>query len=161
METTQKIAYFKAFLFELLKWNEEINNINNDFSKLKVLKLFFLWVSKNNQNIENFKFLSWNLWPVEKDIYDAIKNDALKDDFIVSNSCTTKINKDFIPKWDAKEFGEYTVQTLKEQNPELINLPAYTLVDITHKWDCWKLTQAFWIDVISSHLILSEEWYFA
>jgi len=39
----EKIKYFEAFLYELLKWYQEEKKSNiNDLSILKVLKLLFL-----------------------------------------------------------------------------------------------------------------------
>ena len=66
----EKIKYFEAFLYELLKWyKEEEKTDNNNLSRLKVLKLLFLWVSKNKEKLDIFNnFASWKLWPVEKNI---------------------------------------------------------------------------------------------
>ena len=72
----EKIKYFEAFLYELLNWyTEEEKTDNNNLSRLKVLKLLFLWVSKNKEKLDIFNnFASWKLWPVEKNIYDVIQN---------------------------------------------------------------------------------------
>lgn len=157
----KKRKYFEAFLNELLKWYQEENwnRVENNLSKLKVLKLLFLGVSKNKEALVIFnKFQAWDLWPVEKDIYDEIKNNTLEK-FIVDNIKTT-IRSD-IQFWvDETSFAKETITFLKNKNANLINLSASSLVDITHKWNCWDLAKSFDFDIIFPSLILSEDWYY-
>lgn len=159
----EKIKYFEAFLYELLKWyKEEEKTDNNDLSRLKVLKLLFLWVSKNKEKLDIFNnFVSWKLWPVEKNIYDVIKNNSLNFFEVNSNDTTLKIPFEEIKieeKYikNAKEIIDF----LKKKNKDLINYSAITLVDITHKWDCWKLSQKMGISLMSKDLILLDNWFF-
>ena len=156
-----KNKYFEAFVYELLNWyNETINNKENDLSILKILKLLFLSVSWDDKKLDIFdNFVAWELWPVERDIYTLLKNNSIKT--IQTTNKSTKIiweknnlDKKYIEAW--KEMVNY----LKQKNPKLINYSASTLVDITHKWNCWKLTKEYSISKIEKKLILSEEWYF-
>lgn len=162
MESINKKECFETFLEELLKWHKEsTKSDDNDLSKLKVLKLLFLWVSKDKELLNIFNnFVSWELWPVEKDIYDDIINDELEYYKVTNNNLVLKIAK--IKNTDkSKEIAKKILENLKKQNIDLIKFSASYLVDITHKWSCWKLTQSFWIDKISSDLILSEKGYFS
>lgn len=152
---------FEAFIYELLNWyNETTNKQENDLSLLKVLKLLFLSVSWDDEKLDIFdNFVAWELWPVERDIYNLLKNNSIETIKITNQS--TEINwkksdleKVYIEIW--KEMVNY----LKQKNPKLINYSASTLVDITHKWNCWKLTKDYGISKIEKKLILSEEWYF-
>lgn len=161
MENINKKEYFEAFLEELLKWYKETKKSdNNDLSKLKVLKLLFLWVSKDQELLNIFdNFVSWELWPIEKDIYDDLGN---LNNFIVSNEKTT-IKDSWYIKIDEKNkaIWKKIIESLKKHNIDLIIYSVSRLVDITHKWNCWNITQSFKITNIPTNLILSEKWYFS
>lgn len=156
----EKIKYFEAFLYELLKWYQEEKKSNiNDLSILKVLKLLFLWASLSKETLNIYdNFVSWELWPVEKDIYNSIKSWEIES-FNITNK-NTEIIKSIkcIDKY--QEQASKMISYLKKKNPNLILYSASTLVDITHRWNCWKLTRNYKIDKIESSLILAEEWYF-
>lgn len=161
MTNISKNMLFEALVFKLIEWYKQTSwKTSNDLSKLKLLKLLFLWVAKNKDYLKEFKFYSWDLWPVEKDIYQSIKNGDISN-FRIDNSNTTPLINNYTPYWEAKEFAESTVKYLKSENPSLILLWAYDLVHITHKWNCWNLTQNFGIEEISENLILSEQWYYS
>ena len=158
----KKVEYFNAFLIELLKWYKEENaGEKNDLSKLKVLKLLFLWASKNEKALDVFdKFVAWDLWPVEKDIYISIKEKNSDLYFEVTNSSSSKI-EDWTVSVEAKEVAIEMINFLKDMNENLIRESASSLVDITHKWNCWDIARSFDMVKISKNLILSEEWYFS
>lgn len=158
----KKIEYFNAFLFELLNWyKNDVNKDDNDLSKLKVLKLLFLWVSKNKVALDIFdNFVAWDLWPVEEDVYKAIKDNCLCN-FCVSNSSLTLNNEKCDISEEAIVMAKYIIEFLKEKNSNLIKLSASSLVDITHKWNCWDIARSFGLLNIPANLILSEEWYFS
>lgn len=104
-KNNSKNRIFQCLLEELLNWySNEIDDKKNDLSKLKVLKLLFLWVSKNEEYLKVFdNFVAWDLWPVEKDIYVAIKSNKLGA-FNLSNFNLEKEQEvDFWEK--AKEFS--------------------------------------------------------
>jgi hypothetical protein len=59
-----KIEYFDVFTQELSDWYiEEYGSLdNNDLSKLKILKLLFLGVAKNDNFLDIFNnFVAWDL----------------------------------------------------------------------------------------------------
>ncbi len=162
MNNNKKKELFEAFLLELLEWYKEkwLDVDNNDLSRLKVLKLLFLGVSKNKKALDIFNnFQAWALWPVEKDIYDLIKKDKLDIGIINNVNLKLKNRKKNFSK-DIKELAKDIVNTLKEKNNNLIKLSASTLVDITHKWNSWELSRSFNMDKISKKLILEDDWYF-
>jgi uncharacterized phage-associated protein len=128
---------------------------------LKVLKLLFLWVSKDENSLSIFNnFMAWDLWPVEKEVYEAIKWDTLgfgtvdNNHFELTNSSVTSSE-------EAEEFASKVIEFLKHKNTNLIRLSASSLVDITHKWDCWIVARMFWNDTISKKLILSSKRYYS
>lgn len=158
-----KIKIFEAFVFELLKWykKEKGDYRNNDLSKLKTLKLLFLWVSRDKELLKIFNnFQAWTYGPVEKDIYDAIvgKGEGLTF-FEVTNSKTIKKPLKVQIDADNQKIAEKIVSELKDRNKKLINKNALTLVNITHMWESWKLTYEFGWNMEES-LILSDKWFF-
>lgn len=157
----RKIEYFNAFLIELLEWyKKDVDENVNDLSKLKVLKLLFLWASKNEEALNIFdNFVAWDLWPVERDLYNAIKNSNSDLFFKISNNKLLKIN-DWKLSDESEKNAKELIDFLKRTNRNLIKKSASSLVDITHKWNCWDITRSFGIEKISKNLILSEEWYF-
>lgn len=157
-----KFNIFEAFLYELLEWywQEKWDNKENDLSKLKVLKLLFLWVSKDRELLKIFNnFQAWTYWPVEKDIYDAITNTKILNFFRVTNLKTIKNQTEVKFKQEEINIAKKIISELKTRNSDLINKSALTLVDITHVWESWKLTYEFWWNM-EENLILSDKWYF-
>lgn len=154
----KKIEYFSAFVDWLNTWNKESGAYMNDLSKLKVLKLLFLWVSANKDYLDIFdNFVAWDLWPVEKDIYDLINKDQIKG-YTINNSALSKKCEDINIDKDALEFSKKTIDFLRNKNSGLIKLSAGALVDITHKWQCWILARNLGFEKIPTRLILSEDW---
>lgn len=158
----KKIEYFNAFLWELLDWyKEDVDSNSNDLSKLKVLKLLFLWASKNDEALNIFNnFVAWDLWPVEKDLYIAIKDSNNDLFFNITNNNISKL-KDWELSEESRKNAKDLIVFLKKINRNLIKTSASSLVDITHKWNCWDIARSFDIENISKSLILSEEWYFS
>jgi len=155
---TKKADYFSAFVDWLNNWNKERGTYINDLSKLKVLKLLFLWVSGNKDYLDVFdNFVAWDLWPVEKDIYDLINKDKIKG-YSINSSNLSKKCENMVFDTDALEFANKTINFLKNKNVGLIKLSAGALVDITHKWQCWTLARNLGFEKIPTRLILSENW---
>lgn len=157
-----KSKCFEAFIYELYNWYSESTNNKkeNDLSLLKVLKLLFLSVSEDSEKLDIFNnFVAWELWPVEKDIYDLLKNNKIENILITKQYTQFKWRNNNIEAPYSKIWKDM-VNYLKKKNPRLINYSASTLVDITHKWNCWKLTKDYGISKIDKNLILSEDWYF-
>ena len=157
-----KFDYFNWFVSALLeryneKWgNENVNGGDNDLSKLKVLKLLFLSVAENENELDIFdNFMAWDLWPVEVDIYNKINSNDDSLAFEIDNICTKmknslKISKDAIEEW------RKMVSVLKNKNPNLIRKTASVLVDITHEWRCRRIGNMLWKLKLSKELILNS-----
>lgn len=154
-----KSQYFSAFADWLNDWYGKAQS--NDLSKLKVLKLLFLWVAWNEEYLKIFNnFVAWDLWPVEKDIYDLIGWNEIEG-FCINSSSLKKTDAEIKYSEDAILFATTTINFLKSKNSSLIKLSASSLVDITHKWNCWHLTRNFNLKNIPTELILSERWYYS
>lgn len=173
----QKKEYFEAFVNELLKWHKSAFSmwlkgffkpkIKNDLSRSKVLKLLFLWVSKNKEALKIFDdFRAWDLWPVENDIFELMKNNNL-DYFDFNDHHPSNLE---VKKWvkmkfsdEAQKFAKDTVNFLKKTNSELIKWGASSLTDTTQRWNSWQLTRVYKKNdnfKMDSELILNEQWNF-
>jgi uncharacterized phage-associated protein len=128
---------------------------------LKILKLLFLGVAKNDNFLDIFNnFVAWDLWPVEKDIYDAINSKCLLS-FEIDNQWLLKKETSTIHSQEAIDFWKSAILFLREKNNNLVKLPASKLVDITHKWNSWSTTRLFWITNISKNLLENDRWYYS
>ncbi len=117
-------------------------------------------VSNNKEYLKIFNnFRAWHLWPAEKDIVDMDRHNEFKEIWTITRESlklsdklksipSVKNFKDLLDNNEEKllakeawEFADNVVNFLKSRNKELINLLAFSLVDITHKWDCWDITR--------------------
>lgn len=147
-----KILCFEYIVSLLIKWHQK--QTGNDtlylltFSKLKVLKLLFFVSAvdatcEDNGLLDIFdNFYAMQHGPVESDIYDAITyNETNKYQF--SDRSINDINHQF-------DFSNLSVSTKKRldnslkslinKNQNLILFSAFDLVDLSHKWNCWKIS---------------------
>lgn len=149
----KKIA-FEYIVLQLLKWYQEENPkkdayVDNDLSKLKVLKLLF-FVSAVNANDDNdglldtFIFHAMPYGHVELDIYDNMDNFEIVE---INNERTIiksippknyfEVIKDIISKVDQ------SISLLKQKNKDLINYKAFKLVELSHLWFSWNTAYEF------------------
>ncbi len=151
-----KIYAFEFIINELLEWykkEKKTETNNNDFSLLKVLKLlFFVSASKAKQNspshlLDNVfqSFVAMPYGHVESSIYQTIRDKSGDlNYFKISNQSTTikeRINlKDLNEKIDTTTISEIldSIAHLKEENPHLILMSPFELVDLSHAWYSWK-----------------------
>lgn len=78
--------------------------------------------------------------PVESDIYDTIRTDGLSKYNITSSQCAIKnSNANTTLDEDSKQIIDNAIKLLFERNPEILSCQPFELVDITHKWSCWKI----------------------
>ena len=137
-----KISYFEYFVSKVYQQTNVQGK--NDLSKLKLFKLHFL-VSAINTNDKNEglldvfdKFYALPLGPVEGDIYDNLQNlcyfkiDSERTEIKaeikfegLDNNITNRIDSQF--------------DILIEQNKSILHLAPMDLVEITHKWDAWRI----------------------
>lgn len=141
-----KIYAFDYMLTLFEEWKQSLNTKNacKALSKLSVLKLLFLVAAPKKDNgldlldvFNNFHALPYG--PVESDIYNAIQNDDLPsynvgDRFISLKKVTTPLPYTVDGYCNIKQ----AVDELRCINNGLIELNAFELVEITHKWDSWN-----------------------
>lgn len=139
----EKIAYFEYLIDSLSQRND--SRING-FTTLKLIKLLFLvvGVSSTDQNrgltevFDNFVAMPYG--PVESDIYSAIQSNTLIKYYITSSQCKIK-NVNAIINLDdnQRQTIDRAINLLLEKNPNILQCQPFELVDITHKWSCWKI----------------------
>ncbi len=148
-----KIEIFETIVHKLKDWFMEENNIasienfnnNNDFSILKLIKLHFFVTAINsnedNSLIDKFDFFAMPYGPVETSIYSQIKINNTFSNFSIdnfkanfrSNIPTKEIDSDIINSINN------AINSIKKIDSSFINADAGTLVELTHKWNSWKI----------------------
>lgn len=136
------------------------------FSKLTVLKLLFFTAATQNPEDENSdlldtfgEFFALPHGPVETDIYSRINlfNDffnLLEDSnsenhFTIGNNGISvsqpnktieQIKSELAENIDPNDINSLvsSLNLLKSKNDQLVTYDPFTLVDISHKWTCWK-----------------------
>ncbi|MPM15352.1 hypothetical protein SDC9_61721 [bioreactor metagenome] len=132
---------FKAFLREIAirRYSDCKFPIENDFGKVKVFKLLFFTVaatsSPNEMGLLDVfdKFYAMPYGPVESDIMNALDNELVNEIQFSRDSITCDLS-------DANEFDSISkaVGDLLVINPGLLHYKPFDLVEISHKWNCWK-----------------------
>lgn len=146
-----KIFAFDYMLSLFEQWykeeGKEFMNFQN-CSKLSVLKLLFLTAAPKREGasdlldvFNNFHALPYG--PVESDIYNAIQDKRLPSYIVTERSVVKKENAILPYKIEDYTRIKDAVDTLKEKNKHLILLNAFSLVEITHKWESWRQSIAF------------------
>ncbi len=148
-----RILIFKHIFFFLKEWFKEYHHLNeeqfeeyNDFSTLKIIKLDFLVTAINSHNdssiLDNSEYYAMPYGPVETRVYNSIRNQ----DIIGYNFSKHKVNllKCPLPQIDFSIINSIktSIDILKGFEPNLINADAGSLVELTHKWNCWKKNYA-------------------
>jgi uncharacterized phage-associated protein len=170
MDTGSKLEAFEFMLFKLIDWFKEKNqlsnndafNTNNDFSKLKVIKLNFFVAAAGaeNQNLlETFNnFHAMPLGHVESDIYNDLAGITRYD----ISSSSLKIKSDYVNSLESsfpdlsqkiKTNIEAAIDALKKANGNFVSYTAFQLVDLSHKWYSWRLM----MDIAKSENKLSRK----
>lgn len=146
-----QVNIFKHIVFELKNWYQVSKNLKdedfndfNDFSVLKLIKLQFFVSAINSSNndllLNNFEFHAMPYGPVETNIYSSIKRDKNLLNFELSNFKLIYNNGIELPEIDENIISEIkeAIKILKEKEPRMVEADAGTLVDLSHKWNCWK-----------------------
>lgn len=151
-----KLLAFEYTIKKLIEWykslvpNEE-TNVLSKLSKLKLFKLHFFVAAVNSTsdsstddllNLFN-KFYALPYGPVEGYIYDHLNElqfySIFNDHVEVKSSSTLNFDQlDYTTKVKIDD----AITILKEKNNNLVILPAFDLVEISHKWPVWKLLYA-------------------
>ncbi len=172
MQSENKIFHFEFVLKKLLEWYEVSNagKKENDLSVLKALKLLFFVAASNSEKdsselLENVfdNFVAMPYGHVESDVYTKIRNTQGSLNFYVINNVKTNIKADVnISELENKIDSKYKIEiesavnTLKRINPNLINLSAFELVDLSHAWYSWKMYHVPYRRGISSQKIPTD-----
>lgn len=174
-----KHQFFEYLLNSLLKWySEGESEKDNDLSILKSLKLLFLITAAdieiNKSDFNNIKedllifntfnnFCALPLGHVESDIYDYIKKTrGSLSSFSINRSTLTKLNDNLIRDQKSCERIDIAIDYLKDNFPKLISMKAYELVELTHKWNSWKLFyNTKYMSSIPREVIIEETKFFS
>lgn len=161
-EMNQKILAFEYLVSQFILWYQSVaskygfnpNDYSWAFSKLSTLKLLFLVSAVktgNNPNddlLDTFNnFVALPHGPVESDIYNAMNGtlNGLKlsqynilSGGIKEYSLDNPIN--YESEIEPEIFAQLnlSLEVLRNINDEIVTYKAFDLVDITHKWSCWK-----------------------
>lgn len=165
--TGKKKILIEYIIYKLIEWYrenytrkngvdltvEEFNIQENDFSKLKIIKLHFFVVAvqaDSNSLLDVFnRFYALPYGHVELDVYDAIQ-DGL--DYFEIDNATICIKG--VQSWDeaSSMFSsllvgqeehqsevDRAIEKLKGINPDFINYTAFDLVELSHLWLSWRV----------------------
>lgn len=138
-------------LDKVLEWD-------NDLSILKIQKLLFFLVVQEWNLMSDFKFHALPYWPVNLDTYNSynkIKN------FTIDTIKTIKKNNDTLPTIKGSFYNDVdnALESLLKYNKSIFKLSAFTLVDISHKWDCWKEKKNSRWEISQIDIIFSINYY--
>lgn len=154
MEPNLRILYFEYILLKLIQWHKECSkSATNDISILKSLKLlFFVSAAKSSEshksNLLEDVFMDFVAMPyghVEGFVYNYIreKNGVLT--YFTINNQGAELNdgariEQLIA--DIKETVrieiDESIKYLRIQNPHLILMPPFDLVNLSHAWYSWQ-----------------------
>lgn len=153
MET--KIEIFEFIVHKLKDWYMDVNDIHNledfnkrnDFSILKLIKLHFLVSTVNSRDddklLNEFTFYAMPYGPVETIIYNRIKTNPNFNSFTVNNFKSNFILDNYNGNWHNEDLINSVNKSLfklKDMDQDLINADAGSLVELTHKWNSWRVT---------------------
>lgn len=148
-QNQEKIEFFEYSIYLFSEWYSKVTNTafdykNNDFSKLKCIKLHFFLCSTSVDNFSSyFEFYALPLGPVDITILNAINSDSLRIFKITDRNLTlkdhaTKINDStFSIDEDIKTKAQDALKELIKLNSKLVTCSAIELVEISHKWTSW------------------------
>jgi uncharacterized phage-associated protein len=143
MNKMNKIKKFEYIVNILLKeystitWKtlNEVKWWDNDLSILKIQKLLFFISTKSKKLLNIFEFYALPYWPVEIDTYKEYS--TLENINITTRNTEINIESE-LDEEDFKTTLNQSILDLKKENPSIFKLGAFDLVNISHKWACWK-----------------------
>lgn len=148
-----KLLAFEYTISKIIDWYKSLVNDDNEvcsnLSKLKLFKLHFFVATvnsvpeKEDHDLLNIfdRFYALPYGPVEGSIYDHL--DELNFYSIYNDHVEIKEEPDFTDLDQCvKEQIDSAIQALRKKNDNLVALPAFELVEISHKWPVWKLLYA-------------------
>ena len=153
--TTKELA-FEYLMDCFIDWYKSIKNDNSfhySFTKLKVIKLLFFASAVNANNEDHNllgtfnKFVAMPFGPVESDIYNKMNQSAIgkyciSDKELKIQEVSTENNEDKLSPTIIEQINE-SVDALRKINNRLVLYSAFDLVDLSHKWSCWRTTYSY------------------
>ncbi|MBF0576383.1 type II toxin-antitoxin system antitoxin SocA domain-containing protein [Dysgonomonas sp. GY617] len=147
----EKIKSFEYLVGKFIHWYSEVapfygykpNDYEWAFSKLTILKLLFLVsaVEEDEKDLLNTfnNFVALPHGPVESDIYNAMNNNKVINYNITENGLTVS-NRNASTDLSEEQTNrlDLSINKLKEINKAIVTYKPFDLVDITHRWSCWK-----------------------
>ena len=133
MNQNVKIEAFKYVLMKLSEWKAEILNRSAEsvsFSVTQELKLLFFVsaIKVGDSNLLDLfnKYYAMQFGPVESDVYNSITTSVLDISraINISDSIRQRIDQ--------------SIEALRIASPSLVIKSASELVDISHRWECWR-----------------------
>lgn len=145
-----KIKAFDYMLQLFEEWRDSHEELKNKpLSKLTALKLLFLTAAPKEDGgddlLEIFNnFYAMPYGPVESDVYNAIQANMLPS-YIAEYRTIERRDIDISSKYKGPKYEPIrkAVKDLRTKNENLIELNAFELVEITHKWNSWNLAMNF------------------
>lgn len=141
-----KLLAFEYLLSRFIEWQTSSPYPFNEipFNRVRSLKLLFLTatISVNGDDMldifDNFHAMMHG--PVEYDVFESMRNDSLANYTITREGYIQKLdNVDFTSLYlNVKERIDASFAALKTVNEKLIQMEAFELVELTHKWSCWQ-----------------------
>ena len=147
-----KFLAFEFVVKNFLQWKSELVRCPLEavkLSKTQSLKLLFLVAAVPNADGRDLldvfnNFYAMQFGPVESDILNGFsendfcfleRNESLLSAPSRDNDAFSPLNENGINARICE-----SVRTLRSINPNLVRYPATMLVEVTHKWWCWKQT---------------------
>ena len=176
--TTKELA-FEYLMDCFIDWYKSIKNDNSfhySFTKLKVIKLLFFASAVNANNEDHNllgtfnKFVAMPFGPVKSDIYNKMNQSAIgkyciSDKELKIQEVSTENNEDKLSPTIIEQINE-SVDALRKINNRLVLYSAFDLVDLSHKWSCWRTTYSYARQInkgsisIPDNLIINSDKYF-
>nr|DAX57546.1 MAG TPA: Protein of unknown function (DUF4065) [Crassvirales sp.] len=145
-----KIEAFDYMLHLFEEWRDNHETIKGKpFPKLTAMKLLFLAAAPKEEGGDDLldifdNFYAMPYGPVESDVYNAIQANMLPS-YIAEYRTIERRDIDISSKYKGPKYEPIrkAVKDLRTKNENLIELNAFELVEITHKWNSWNLAMNF------------------
>lgn len=139
-----KNQIFEYFIFKSLIHLRD-NNRPNDLSILKCIKLLFFFSTVENEDgislLDNFdNVYAMPLGHVEQDIYRRMKENGFDNFSFTKQQTTLKRQSIHSNTFDSDIINivDSGFNKLLQLNPNILFMPAYDLVELSHQWFSWR-----------------------
>jgi hypothetical protein len=147
---------FKIFRYFVLKlYLKGFIKEDNDYSRLKIIQLFFQvyvlatsLIKEEKIFINSFEWKAYPLGPKEEEIHEALKEDYFKRQFKIDDHKTTillfkvlessEITEEDIDDPDVPEEIKNFINAYLDKFPHLFEYGVSELIQILQKYKCWE-----------------------